>query len=238
MVFTNSSSPFEYYLDILGSWAGNPILTSQWMCVFYLDSIKSINSNISSFLKSKESTLGSNGWDISNSTIKYLSDSRFQYSVDTLTGCVFCKQIQMVGEKVSASNQQLKYGGYQAPVTSNGRNSYTSFSASFYESNASFLDFIIRPWIISVGYNGLVARSQNSNKNVKCNLVDVIFLAKTGYLSPMAIRKIYRFYNVVPTSLIDDRYSYMKSALQITTVNFAFDGYTLLEGETPSQINR
>lgn len=58
----------------------------------------------------------------------------------------------------------MDYGGYQAPATIGNREKYKKLTVTFLETNASFLDLILRPWIVMVGYNGLVARSENSPK--------------------------------------------------------------------------
>ena len=36
-----ASSSYEYYLsEVLGSWAGNPILPSQWLVLFHFNSLR------------------------------------------------------------------------------------------------------------------------------------------------------------------------------------------------------
>jgi hypothetical protein len=99
------------------------------------------------------------------------------------------------------------------------------------ETNASFLDLVIRPWVIMVGYNGLIARSRNSDKNVKA-MIDVVFYAKTGFGYPMGIRKVYRFYNVAPISIGGETYSYNEEGLRYTDVKFVYDKYAVLDGNS------
>jgi len=90
---------------------------------------------------------------------------------------------------------------------------------------------VIRPWILMVGYNGLIARSPNSNKNVKA-MIDVVMYAKTGFGYPMGIRKIYRFYNIAPISMQGETYSYNEEGLRYSDVKFVYDKYAVLDGNS------
>ena len=103
---------------------------------------------------------------------KYLLDGSLQWQTNNLTGCVFTRQVNLPNETVNASNEGLTYGGFLPPATASNREKYQNLSVTFLETNASFLDLIIRPWILSVGYYGLVARDVQSPKKVKCNFSD------------------------------------------------------------------
>ena len=222
------NSPYEYYLDLLGNWATGVALPSLWFCTFHLDTVNCLKKNIQNQLNGYESALGDSGWNIADGTVKYLIDSKLQYASDSLMGCVFAKGVTIPMTQVVAGNVGLEYGGYLPPVTGDARGNYTPLTVTFLETNGSFLDLIIRPWLTLVGYNGFVARSKNSPKSVKCQLCDICMLAKTGADSPLTIRKIHRFYNIAPTTLPGEEYNHNSPALIMTPVTFAYDGYTVL----------
>jgi hypothetical protein len=234
--FNQENSPYSYYLSLLGKWSTNIALASQWFVYFDFSSVNALNSTISYELRNRESSFGRNGWSISDSTVGHLLDGSLQYSDQTLTGCVFAKQVTLPSEKIDAGNNGLDYGGFQAPATASNRQKYNTFNVTFLETNASFLDLVIRPWVILVGYNGLVARAVDSPKSVKCRFADVVMLAKSGTKRPMLIRKLYRFYNLAPISIDSEEYSYAQDGLKYSNVTFAYDGYFVQEVDTSRMI--
>lgn len=233
----NNTSPYAYYLDLLGKWPTGLGLASQWLIYFDFTSVNALNQNFLTQLTDKESALGSEGWKYSNSVTKYLLDGRLQYNIGNMTGCVFARQVSLPSENVNAGNEGLSYGGYQAPATAGNREKYKKLTVTFLETNASFLDLILRPWTVLVGYNGLVARSSNSPKSVKCRFADVVMFAKTGVGNQMGIRKIYRFYNLAPVSIDGEEYSYMSEGMKYSNVSFAYDGYFVQDGQSSSLLN-
>lgn len=227
------ASPYSYYLQLLGEWPTNLGLASQWLAYFDFSSVGCLQGTIQNQLQSRESSLGNNGWNINSNVTKYLLDGRLQYSSDNLTGCVFTRQVNLPSESIEAGNVGLDYGGFQAPATVSKREAYKKLSVVFLETNASFLDLIIRPWTVMVGYNGLVARNAGSPKGVKANFADIVMLAKTGVSNRMQPRKIYRFYNLAPVSMEGEEYSYMTEGMKYSTVSFVYDGYMVLDANTP-----
>ena len=159
-------------------------------------------------------------------------------------GCVFARDVTIPGETLSVSNEGLKYGAFRSPLVSNGTgNEIGSLGVGFLETNASFVDLVIRPWLILTGHYGLVARGYGTPKNVKCSYVDVIQFAKSGHnslgmrLAP-TIRKIYRFFDVVPVSVDGMKPSKNGDANDMTKreVKFAFSNYSIFEESTASWV--
>jgi hypothetical protein len=216
------SSPYSKYLNLLGQWPTGLAMASQWFMYFDLNDVGVLWNGIEETLRQKESYFGSSGWMISNGSVRYLIDSALQTSS---MGCVFARQVDLPGDAFDAKHNGLDYGGYQSPTTSNTRQKYLPLKITFLETNASFLDLIIRPWLVAASYNGLVARPRGSAKNTKASYCDVCMLAKTGEGKSMIIRKILRFYNVVPIGFSGEQYSYMTDDMKYTAVDFAYDGY-------------
>lgn len=227
-----ATSPYNFYLDILTKWPSTIALASQWFAYFDLASVNALQGDLANAVRSYDAGGDNSSWEISQTTIKQLQRGEFQTATENLVGCVFIRQVQTPAEIITASNQGLSYGGYQAPATVSARNPYPKFTAVFTETNASFIDLVLRPWSILVGYNGLIARTTNSPKNVKCRYADVVSLAKTGANSPMAIRKIFRFYNIAPISVQGITNSYASEGLMYTNVDFVYDRYAVFDAES------
>ena len=221
-----SNNPYSYYLDLLGSWPTGIAMSSQWFLYFNFDSLKrnGLFKNFANTLNEFEKT---SNWQLNSDVTSFLIDGRLQYSIDNMVGCVFARQVNLPSETIEAAHTGLAYGGYQAPVTANVRTPYSNFSSVMLETNASFLDLVLRPWVLLVGYYGLVARNPSSEKNVKADYADIVMLAKAGPYNKMTIRKIYRFYNVAPVSIEGESYSYAEEGLKFSTVSFAYDRYAI-----------
>jgi len=232
------ASPYNYYLSLLGKWPTNIALASQWFIYFDFSSVNALSVSLQTQLRNRESTFSDQGWTYSKNVTKYLLDGNLQYRDENLTGCVFSNQVKLPQEQITAGNNGLSYGGFMPPATASTRRPYSTLTVNFLETNASFLDLILRPWLILVGYNGLVARASDSPKKVKCNYVDVVMMAKTGVGNRPGIRKIHRFYNVAPISIDGEDYSYMPDGLKYSNVSFVYDGYFVLDADTPDLLNR
>ena len=228
----SEQSPYSYYLDLLGNSPTNLALASQWFIIFDFRDVGTLFDNIQDILNDRETS----GWNYNNDVTKYLLDSTLQSSENNLMGCAFARQVKLPSESINASHSGLEYGGFQAPATSAGREKYNSFSVFMLETNASFVDLILRPWAIAVGYNGLIAREKGP-KYVKAKSVTVYMLAKTGQYSRMAFRKAYTFYNVAPIKIFSEEYSYAEEGLRGGEIEFIYDRYTVSDLESSVLIN-
>lgn len=61
--------------------------------------------------------------------------------------------------------------------------------------------------------------------------------AKTGVGNRMQVRKAYRFYNLAPVSIEGEEYSYMTEGMKYSNVSFVYDGYCVLDANTPDLIS-
>lgn len=218
-------STYEYYLNLLGRWPTNLALASQWFLYFKGLNTVNVLPNIQDLLNKQEPF---SNWQYNKDVTSNLTEASVQYTQNL--GCAWARQVTLPSETINAGHEGLDYGGYMAPATSNTREKYNKLSITMLETNASFIDLVLRPWAIAVGYYGLVARDAASPKYVKCSELDVVMLAKTGYGSPMGIRKIYTFHNVAPCSIPNEEYSYMEEGLRYSKIDFVYDSYSVQDG--------
>jgi hypothetical protein len=208
---------YEYYLEnVLNSLDGSLGLASLWFLYFDLDSLTSVTQNATDVINSKES----NNWEARTETL-----NKVYHNPDMFTGCAFARQVVLPGETIGvAGGRGLEYGGYLVPLTLDGRNSQGGVQVTFLETQASFVDHIIRPWILKVGYKGLVARE---NDEVRCKTMTVNYLKRNGSDKKLSVRKTFKFYNVVPNSLSGFTNSQSEEGLTYTSVNFLYDKYSV-----------
>ena len=226
------NGPIQYYLDILSRWAGSVALSNQFLVYFNFDSVIAIRNNVSDYI----SSLDASDWDVSQRTIGSLLERKY-HNPDKRVGCVFARSVTIPSETANVERKGLNYGAHIAPLTVNGRKAPSKFECTFLETNASFVDLIIRPWVILTSHYGLVARNPVSRKQVKCNYVDVIQYAKSGISTAPFIRKLVRFNDVVPTNINSYSVAHTEDGLANRTVTFAFNSYSVQEIDTVGMIN-
>jgi hypothetical protein len=225
-----NSSPQHYYLNVLSEWPASVALASLWFVVLDIGNVPALRSRVSTNISNLESN-GAFQWGIQDGTIKELVNEKYQTKgvESSLIGCVFARQVGLPGESLTAGHEGLTYGGYQSPATVTKRNVLDSLKITFLETNSSFCDFVIRPWIVLTGYYGLVARSSGSPKNVKCNFIDVYQFAKNGYQKAPKIRKMVRFHNVAPYRLNSTSFSQNEEGITNREVDFVYDTYSVMD---------
>jgi hypothetical protein len=224
------TSPYYYYLDVISKWHTAISIENQWFLWFDLQSVNSIKQNIESVVnKFDTGKNGAGGWGLLDSTTKILLDDSNQLSVNNLIGCVFASDVTIPNDSIDIKHEGLDYGGYQAPAVASNRAPYKDLSITFRETNSSFVDFILRPWLVTVGYFGLIARNDKDPKKVKCTSLDISFIGKTGPYSNSIQRKIIRFFNVIPKNIGSYKSTYAGSGMQEISVDFAYDYYCVID---------
>jgi len=151
--------------------------------------------------------------------------------------CLFAQGINVPGESVGTQrNDPLAgpSGGLLSGVVSTGRAQYSDITVSFLETNKSFIDFVVRPWITLVGHYGLISRASGSTQNVRTDISVVFFDKNNNDTSNKSIRKIFKFTQCAPVSLGETSYSYGKAEIRIEAVKFVFNNYQLTyrQGQT------
>jgi hypothetical protein len=97
----------------------------------------------------------------------------------------------------------------------------------FLETNLDFVDGIIRPWIITASYNGLI--ELDKSQSIKADL-EVVQYTK-GASRP--VRKVHSFLNCVPFSVQSNSLDYDAERVIKRTVGWIYNHYTykLMGGE-------
>ena len=116
-------------------------------------------------------------------------------------------------------------GGLLDGVVTRSRKQQDSVAISFLETNQSFIDFVIRPWVILTGHVGLIARAPGSVDDVKTTITATFFSSWNGQVSP---RKIFKFFGCAPVSIdTATAYDYGTNAVNTIKTTWAYNYYTL-----------
>jgi hypothetical protein len=144
-------------------------------------------------------------------------------------GLIYATSINIPGEATEARKIEVsenKNAGIFLPLpVLNNRRVQTTFSINILETNRSFLDAYIRPWIIASSLYGLYTRSDNSPQNIKLNNLFVY-----QYDKQRKIRKTIIFNKVIPVSMESTNLAYGNTGSTSTKViatSWLFDSYSI-----------
>lgn len=172
---------------------------------------------------------GSNGkgWDINQSKKEITKDS-YMNAGQGKSGCILAQGVVIPGENYQVDDVAINNNmGFLPGKVGGNRQPLQPLTIEFRETNRSFPDTVLRPWIILASHMGLVARPPNDPRNVKCNIT-IVQLAKTYQYIPHLERKIFRFYNCVPTRMASHELTHQDGQnLQLYSSDWAYSHYTI-----------
>lgn len=147
----------------------------------------------------------------------------------SLFGCRFAESVGgLPSEKANVSYTQVPIpGGYLGAYAGAPRGGYSMLNISFKESNTSFPDFVIRPWIQRIAHEGLIAP-----KNPKQKLTTTLQIIQYGRsvnkkMTPA--RKQWIFFNACPVSIDEETLDFSDmSSWPTKSTQWIFTNYVVL----------
>lgn len=215
----------DYFLLQLESWLTAIPLQSQWI-VLIQPFPQCINTNI---LQGLERT----GGDYKNYNIDQAKNLLTSYGFQKVNGCLFAQSVTLPSETMKTATANVDNArGFLPGILSDGRTPASTLNISFLETNTSFSDFIIRPWVIAAEHFGFVARENDTttkrdSRNVK-STVYVLQYTRTFQNVSMIPRKVWTFFNCVPTSVETKMLGYDEpNAAPTISTNWTYTDYAL-----------
>jgi len=218
----------DYFLLQLQSWLTSIPLQTQWIAV--IDSFPyALRTEL---LQSLERTDGSKkGYDIDRARSLLTS-----YPFQKVIGCVFAQGAQIPGETLGIRDVSVDNNrGFIPGIISENRIGYAGnpLRLDFLETNTSIVDFVFRPWVMLASHYGMVARPGDMPGtkdffNVKSNITLLCYTKSYQNISQIP-RKIFTFYNVVPTLINNFSLNYEGEPIDAAaySVNFTYTNYTV-----------
>lgn len=154
-------------------------------------------------------------------------------------GCMYASKVQIPGENYGTERLGQFVTGYQRGLAGKGRAEFQHLSIDFMETNASFTDFVLRPWAILVGHNSL--KISTAKTTIHVVPLQKTFGDATDPRGPIVTannkpRKVFSYFNCWPQFIGPETYTHLPDQLITRTVNFAFDWYSVMEGENKEEI--
>lgn len=163
-------------------------------------------------------------WEIEDGYKEGISDEFHNKS----NGCIFAQAVVLPGDGITVTRQGSENTGYLRGLTGSGRKNFEELTTSFLDTNTSFTDFVLRPWVALVGYKSLKDQTLKST-------ITIFNLKKTGAGNPLRPRKTTTFHNCVPTSIDSEEYNYLGDKIIQRKVTWSYDYYIV---KTESRTNQ
>ncbi len=220
-----TSSDLAIFKDFLGSPETSIPLNSNFIIGF-----NNIPNLIENFGDTEVGELEPSKWKIDQVKQSLISIIKDPSSSDGSSNyCLFAQGITLPVESLrvdrAGPNFNSEYsGGLLSGVVAKDRETQNTLDTTFLETNYSFVDFLIRPWVIAVSHYGLRERK---NSSLKTDLT-VIFFDK---FNNNAVRKIYTFFKCAPVSFGGITASYGDNSLILPKVSWVYNYYSVSYGE-------
>jgi hypothetical protein len=143
-------------------------------------------------------------------------------------GCLFAQAVEIPGESVIANPEGIQKNQFIRSATGDGRSDYTptGLKMVFLNTNVSFVENVIRPWVITTGRLGLIARPEGSTQ-YRQNIT----VYKLGVLTPLQppfVLQKYTFYGTCPIEVSSEEYNYMPETAPVNReATFIYHYYSL-----------
>jgi hypothetical protein len=231
----------DYFLLQLESWLTAVPLQSQWI-VLIQPFPSCINTNI---LQGLERT----GGDLKNFNVDRARGLLASYPFQKVNGCLFAQEVQIPAETMRTQQATVATGGHRGflpGILSSGRTVNNTLNIQFLETNTSFTDFVIRPWVIAGEHFGFVAREKDSStsrdiRNVK-STVYVMEYSRTFQNVSMIPKKVWTFFNCAPISVNSYNLKYTEpNTAPVMTTQWTYTNYAVANSlylPLPDIINR
>lgn len=174
---------------------------------------------------------------------------------DADMGCMVIHGVNIPGEQLNFGyNGPKDRGGLIPVIHQNERLEPQELTMSVYEGNLSFVDTVIRPWIILTGHFGQVTRDIDHPANIKCT-ISITQFAKTigrevtnieagqatmgvpgvntnsaggAQPSTLIVRKQFQFYNACPIRMESSDLTYGNDqGVMLRNVTWAYSHYSV-----------
>lgn len=210
----------DYFLTTMESWVTTIPLRTQFIALF--DSFPAqLNTNI---LQSLEPIQGDKkGFDIDAAKTALIN-----YPLQGIVGCIFLDGVNIPDDILGggSANIENNRGFIQGSFLEN-RAAFAgeNLTLQFRETNTSFTDMIMRPWVILASHKGYVAR-KDPVENIKTNIT-IIQFSRTYQKVSQIPRKVWKYYNCVPLSVGARNLTYDTEQVDKYDVPFIYDRYTI-----------
>jgi hypothetical protein len=221
------ADPVPHFVDLLKEWSYNIPFSTQWaVSIDINDGIKDTIQKV----KDLESVGGDDkNWNFTDSVNILTKD---KVSTENNVHCFFVESVSEISESFSPDSASFENNGGLIPgLISRGRSGYhnRSLKIGFRDTNVSFADFLIRPWVIAAAYLGRIADGENE---IKANINVYHFTRNIDKKNKRIRFKTFNYYGCTPVGVDAPDYDYSKEDIVNFKTTWVFDTYGVEDYKT------
>lgn len=209
----------DAFLRSMETWIASIPLRTQYI-IFFDTFPVGLNSNI---IRELEPTDGAKrDFDISRAKA-FLTAYPFQ----GINGCIFAQGVNIPDDTLQTAVAPIDNNrGFIPGRISGNRDAFAPLTLEFRETNTSFIDSVIRPWVILASHAGLVARDDNNKPELdpRCNITIVQYTRSFQGVSQIP-RKVWHYYNCVPTGVSSRNLTYDAESMEQYQTTWTYSHY-------------
>lgn len=203
---------YPYFLNQLLQTANSIPIQSQWLIV--IEKLPALGMHTSLDEKVE------GDWDLYNSMA-----INTQAAYHTRKGCLFAQSVNIPGDGLDVAQYGSDQTTYLKGWITNSRSGFEKLMTVFLETDVSFTDFILRPWMIVAGRKSL-------KKDTLKTTITVYNLTKGR--SGMTPRKIITYHGCTPVKIDTEEYNYTGNKVIERQVQWSYNYYEISDGECKS----
>tara|TARA_B110000305_G_C19379230_1_gene608668 strand:- start:356 stop:1423 length:1068 start_codon:yes stop_codon:yes gene_type:complete len=232
--FNYPFSHTENFLQHMDKWEFAIPMKFLWLV--HIDTIPSVISSQTMWNKEpsggvqssggKGEATQSNGWDINQGK----SEITRKTYMDTGNGngCILAQGVVLPGENYEVKDIPISNNmGFLPGKVGGNKSASPPLQIQFRETNRSFPDLVLRPWIYIASHMGLVARPPTDTARAIKTNISIVQLGKTYAQIPLVERKVWHFYNCVPVSIDGKELTYDAAEIQLYSTSWNYTHYSI-----------
>jgi hypothetical protein len=217
-IFQNN---IPYFLQqVLSSPAGSIPRGAQWVVAF--DDLKGniLENGIKQAIQYEGKA---SAWKYDEAAQVILSD-KFQAN----SGCVFAQAVDIPGEGLVVNPEgNIVSNAFRRSYVGQGINQLPEMRMTFLETNISFADNFLRPWVLATGTFGMIALDRNHPNNYRTNMTCYKIGPYSPGTPPSVLLRI-DFYDICCTFVSNEEINYTAtSAPQLREARFIYNYYSI-----------
>lgn len=218
-------TPRATFFDSLMTWFAMIPMSTQWIVV--IDRVpETLTTQVMQLLEPVDA--GKHGFNIDTAkTVTY------NYATQKIAGCIFAYGATIPAEQYDVATVSVPNNrGFLPGVLAGPRQTDApTLVLEFRDSNTSFIDAVIRPWVILTSHFGLVARQGDTGatkdpRNVKSTITLMQFTRSLANVSQIP-RKVWTFYNCAPYNVSEQSLDYSEEKLITISTRWTYSHYNV-----------
>jgi hypothetical protein len=158
-------------------------------------------------------------WQI-DKALNTITSTRYQEE----KGCVLAQTVSVPGEALITNVDGLQYNSLIRGRVGMGRQDFDILRIGFLNTNVSFVDNVIRPWVVMTGHLGLIARPPSQKYRT---VITVYKLGIKTLEDPPFIIQRYNFWGCCPVGVAAEDLNYSaEGQTTVKSADFIYQWYT------------